>query len=72
MGQLTTEDIGKVANQTIEAALHGQRYRHSGVFEPGFEIVGRFGAFHEPGRNDRLALANGPSKKFRKKSGFTL
>jgi short-subunit dehydrogenase len=31
MGQLTTEDIGKVANQTIEAALHGRA-----IVIPGF------------------------------------
>ncbi|MFZ5908488.1 MAG: SDR family NAD(P)-dependent oxidoreductase [Chloroflexota bacterium] len=31
MGQLTTEDIGKVANETIEAALHGRA-----IVIPGF------------------------------------
>jgi short-subunit dehydrogenase len=40
MGQLTTEDIGKVANQTIEAALHGRAIVIPGFLNQALKLLG--------------------------------
>jgi short-subunit dehydrogenase len=40
MGQLTTEDIGKVANETIEAALHGRAIVIPGLLNRALKWLG--------------------------------
>jgi short-subunit dehydrogenase len=41
MGQLTTQDIGKVAAQTVEAAQHGRISVIPGVLNQVLHLIGR-------------------------------